>query len=478
VQQVNKSNVEAQNNTPQASRYWIGVGILVLVLVVATVAIALSGGTPTLRARRTVPDNGGSASVNPLIQVYFARPVDKATVERAISVTPAFTYTLSWEENTLNLDPVASLLANTEYTVQIGPGVVDSDGAEMAGDLTWRFTTRQPRIAYLNVQEDNRAELWMVNTSGSDAQRLSTPDQSVQAYGVAPNGSSMVFTVEEGAGTVNLWRIDDGANGLHRLTNDPNVMYGSPTFSPSGELLAVEIRRLTQVGEVQQQSPPVIELRRPADGSPAGEVYGGQGDMAHSPRWAADGTRMAFYEPNQGSVGIHDFTTGETRFFLGENALLSTQTWSPDGRALVYTAVVVNDNGTAQQQIIYRDVDLGTPVYYGETVGDQADPAWHPNGELIAYAYKAPPGLESGNGIWTMLPTGDGKFPLVTAATIGVSEEAIFSYPIWSPDGNWLLFGVFDPAAPDAGQSIWIVQRDGSNVQKVVEEGYQPLWVP
>lgn len=471
-------NVQIEHKTPSSTRFWIGVGILIAVLVVATVGIALSGGTPTLRARRTVPDNGATASVNPLIQVYFARPVDKGTVERTITVTPAFTYTLSWDENTLNLHPTSPLTANGDYTVKIGPGVMDSDGEEMAGDLTWSFKTRQPRIAFLNLQNDNRAELWMVNADGSESHRLSTPDQSVQNYAVAPNGSSLVFTVEEGAGTVNLWRIDDGASGLHRLTNDQRVMYGAPTFSPSGDLLAVEIRRLTQVGETEQQSPPVIELRRPTDGSPAGEVYGGQGDMAHSPRWSGDGTQMAFYEPNQGSVAIHDFTTSDTRFFLGENALLSSQTWSPDGRALVYTAVVVNDNGTAQQQVIYRDVNLGTPVYYGETVGDQADPAWHPKGDLIAYAYKAPPGLENGNGIWTMLPTGDGKFPLVTAATIGVSGDAIFSYPIWSPDGNWLLFGVFDPATPDAGQSVWIVERDGSNVQKVIEEGYQPLWVP
>lgn len=470
--------MQSTTHSPNASRYWIGVGVLVTLLVVATVAIALLGGSPTLRARRTVPEAGSTTSVNPLIQVYFARPVDKATVERAISVSPLFTYTLSWEENTLTLDPVSALAANREYNVQIGPGVVDSEGAEMAGELTWSFTTRQPRIAYLKIQADNRAELWMANADGSDNHRLSTPDQSVQNYAVAPDGSALAFTVEEGEGTVNLWRVDDGASGLHRLTSDQKVMYGSPTFSPSGDLLAVEVRRLTQVGEVEQQSPPVIELRRPTDGSPAGKVYGGQGDMAHSPRWSADGTRMAFYEPNQGSVGIYDFPTTESRFFLGENALLSTQTWSPDGRALVYTAVVVNDNGTAQQQIIYRDVDLGTPVYYGETVGDQADPAWHPNGDLIAYAYKAPPGLENGNGIWTMLPTGDGKFPLVTAATIGVSGEAIFSYPIWSPDGNWLLFGVFDPVVANAGQSIWIVQRDGGNVQRVIDEGYQPLWVP
>ncbi len=392
-----KHNMGHEGRTvPNVTRYWIGVGALVLILVVVTAAVAILGGTPTLRARRTVPENGSTASVNPAIQVYFARPVDKSTVERTITVSPPFSYTLSWDENTLNMDPAGSLAANLEYTVKIGPGVMDSDGAEMAGDLTWSFRTRQPRIAYLNLQDDNRAELWMVNADGSDNRRLTTPDQSVQNYAVAPNGSSLVFTVEEGAGTVNLWRIDDGASGLHRLTTDQKVMYGSPAFSPGGDLLAVEIRRLTQVGEVEQQSPPLIELRRPTDGSPAGKVYGGQGDMAHSPRWSVDGTRMAFYEPNQGSVAIHDFTTGETRFFLGENALLSTQTWSPDGRALVYTTVVVNENGSAQQQVIYRDVDLGTPVFYGEPVGDQADPAWHPAGELIAYAYKAPPGLENG----------------------------------------------------------------------------------
>jgi hypothetical protein len=320
---------QTQQAKNAANRFWIGVGVFVTLLVVGTVAIALMGGSPTLRARRTVPDAGSSASVNPLIQVYFAHPVDKSSVERTITVTPTFEYNITWEENTLSLLPLRPLTANRDYTVQIGPGVADGDGAEMQGEVAWSFRTRSPRIAYLRLQDDNRAELWRSNADGSDAQRLSSPDQSVQSFAVAPNGDAIVYTVEEGTGTVNLWRVDDGANGLHRLTNDPQVMYGAPAFSPGGDLLAVEIRTLTQVGDTQQQSPPSIALRRPTDGSPAGEVYGGGGDMAHSPRWSSDGTRLAFFEPNQGSVGIYDFTAGQPRFFLGENAILSTQHGRP-----------------------------------------------------------------------------------------------------------------------------------------------------
>lgn len=452
-------------------RYWLAIGGLTFILVAATVAIIVAGGTPTLRPRRLTPEDGAMASTNPAIQVYFARPVNTQTVDPTIRIEPPLPFDTLWSENTLTIRPQQPLAAGAEYRISIGPGVQDAEGTEMSGTIEWSFTTRQPRIAYLSFVDFTTGELWLTDLEGGEPRRLSSPSQNVQSFGAAPNGSAIIFTVEEGENNVNLWRADDGSWGLRRLTNDQNVIYREPQFSPGGDLVAVEQMRMVEVGtQGLQRTPPIIELRNPADGSPAGAVYGGQGETGYAPRWSPDGTRLAFYEGNGQAVGVYDFTTSQPAFFSGENALLGFQVWSPNSNILAYTAVVIDADGTAQQQVVLRDTNLGTAAFYGESVGDQADAAWHPDGSVLAYAYRGPPELPNSNGIWTMLPDGTGRLPLVTEAGY------IFSAPLWSPDGEWLLYGKYDEAAN--AQSLWAIRRDGRDNHLIAEEGYGAVWVP
>lgn len=458
-------------NPPLNTRpYWTGVVLLVGALLLASLLLVWQGSNPAVRARQVTPAPGSLVSVKPAIRLRFSRAVDKSSVEGKVVVSPEFAFELSWAENELRILPRSPLLAETDYTVTVGPGLRDANGNEMAGQVQWQFRTRQPRLAFILFQGDNASELWMVDLSGENAQRLSAPGQAVRDFDAAPDGSTLVYTVEEGPDTVGLWRVEPEQRGFTRLTEEPNVVYGSPRFGPSGDLLAVEVREMVQIGDQGSAlSPPRLELRRPADGSPAGEIYGKQGEVGHSPRWSPNGTRLAFFEANSSAVGIFNFTS-DLRFFPGESALLGSQGWSPDSRALTYTVLHFAERG-AQQNVVMRDLELGTESNLGEPIGDQADPAWHPDGSIIAYAYKPPSGLNTGAGIWLMRPDGSGRIPLVT------DPNAIFSLPLWSPDGEWLIFSRFDPIG-EPQQSLWAIRRDGSDLHQVAADGFQPAWVP
>ncbi len=452
-------------------RYWIGVSFFVVVLVAASLFVMLQGSNANLRARHLQPASGSEVSVRPAIRVLFTRAVDKASVERAVSISPEVEFDLSWTENELRILPRTPLQAETEYTVTIGPGVRDASNEELAGTLQWHFRTRQPRIAYIRPAEGEGQELWVSNLDGAKARRLSAPGQFVQDYDAAPNGSMIVYAVEEGPATVNLWRAEPARRGLTRLTDETGVVYGAPRFSPSSDLVAVEVRRQVEIADQGPTlAPPQLELRRPGDGSPAGLVYGEGPEVGHTPRWSPDGTHIAFYEANQNAIGLFNFTS-DVRFFPAESGYLGAQAWDPYGRALIYTRVRLLERG-AQQVVVLRDLQLGTEIPYGESTGDQGDPAWSPDGSLIAYAYRPPPGLNTPSGIWIMSPDGSGRIPLVS------EPDVMYTQPLWSPDGQWLLYARFDLTDPSGGQSIWAIRRDGTEAHQVAEEGYQASWLP
>lgn len=465
--------IESIEPTPivDTRRFWAGVALLVGALLIASIVVGLQGGSATLRARRFQPEAGSTVSVRPALRVLFPRPLDKGSVENAVFIFPITPFDLSWNENELRILPRTPLQAETEYTVTVGPGVRDAAGDPLEGLLQWRFRTRQPQVAFVRAAEGGLPELWLTRLDGSDSRRVSAPGQSVHDYDAAPDGSALVFAVEEAANTVNLWRAPLDREGLDRLTDEPGTLYGAPRYGPSGDLLAVEVRKEVSIGDQGTQlAPPHLELRRPADGSPAGVIFGEGPEFGHTPRWSYDGTRIAFFAANANAVGIYNFTT-ELRFFPGESAYLGPQAWSPDGRALTYTVIRFSDSG-AQQVVVVRDLQLGTESGFAEPTGDQADPAWSPDATTIAYAFRNPAGGDNGGSLWLVRPDGTGKVLLVG------EPDVIYSQPLWSPDGAWLLFGRVDLAAATPTQSIWAIRSDGTDLHPVVADGYQATWVP
>ena len=461
------------NRSVDARLWWLGVSLFIVALVAASMFVIWQGSNRTVRASQLTPEPGSTVSVRQAIRVLFADRMDKGSVEGNVFVSPALPIELAWDNDSkqLRILPLAAMIAETEYTITVGPGVRDINGVEMQGQIEWTFGTRAPRVAYTSFRNDVTPELWISDLSGENAQRLSAPEQFVLDFEPSPDGSMIVYTVEEGPNTVNLWRAGTEEIEMTRLTEEQNTIYGAPRFNSTGDLLAVEVREEFQIGDQGSQlTPPRLQLRRPTDGSPAGDIYGGQGAIAHTPRWSPDGTHIAFFEANANALGVFNFTA-DLRFFPAESAQLGSQSWSPDGRAIIYTAVHLLDQG-AQQNIVLRDLELGTEISLGESNGDQADPAWSPDGTTVAYIYKPPRNDTNNEGIWLMRPDGTGKVPLVSEPNV------IYSLPLWSPDGQWLLFGRFNLNNDKATQTLWAIRRDGSDLHQVAEEGFLFAWVP
>lgn len=56
-----------------------------------------------------------------------------------------------------------------------------------------------------------------------------------------------------------------------------------------------------------------------------------------------------------------------------------------------------------------------------------------------------------------------------------VTSGHLDSAPVWSPDGSRLAF---DRSYPDDRQEVWVANADGTDAQRLAEDGFGPIWSP
>ncbi|MFZ0547090.1 MAG: hypothetical protein WAM60_16715 [Candidatus Promineifilaceae bacterium] len=153
-----------------------------------------------------------------------------------------------------------------------------------------------------------------------------------------------------------------------------------------------------------------------------------------SPAPSPDGRYIAY--DRSGQAWIYDWETGESTQFNPadyglENVLaIAGPSWSPDANRLAWTisennpdwhiAVAVFDLSAGTAELFHPYQNLGRDGWF-------PGPAWHPDGDWLAFAAEDV-NLDQ-NGVWVVSTlTGEETF-------IGQGQN-----PIWSPDGRWLTY--------------------------------------
>jgi TolB protein len=232
-----------------------------------------------------------------------------------------------------------------------------------------------------------------------------------------------------------------------------------------------------------------------------------------TPRWAPDATRIAFtcYVPFRGitSAQICLYSTELNRLvsfprYRGTN---SSPAWSPDGSEIAFMSSQGGDpeiyvcdingghlhritfaagvstspawNPKTGKQIVFVSDRAGAPVLYlsnsdGSNVqkidlpdmGYVIDPAWSPNGQLVAFSWRRP----SGNyDIYVM--------DIVTHQLVELTRDAGRNErPSWAPDGRHLVF----ESTRTGTRQIWSMLADGSQPRELTyqEQNESPNWSP
>ncbi|MDE0468507.1 MAG: hypothetical protein OYL97_15760 [Candidatus Poribacteria bacterium] len=247
----------------------------------------------------------------------------------------------------------------------------------------------------------------------------------------------------------------------------------SPVFSRAPE--SAKIVYTSETVNIKQKGNSDIYIMNP-DGT--GQIKLTRHPASDSqPVWSPTGDKILFTSNRDGISDLFLMNADGTNVQQVFQKLANRRhgTWAPDGKRIAYYRV---DAQIENPGIYIATIDGGEE----ERIVSGWQPAWSPNGSEIVFISLEDLGIHTIN-----LQTGveDIVLPM---------EQAIPFDPVWSPDGTQIAFtginlvqlvvGNFLKAGgklPNAVETIYTVNRDGSQLEQVVFEDTKtsdPAWSP
>jgi TolB protein len=272
--------------------------------------------------------------------------------------------------------------------------------------------------------------------------------------GIAGIAESKVFFVSNRGGHREIWEMDYDGNNQHPITHVGSISL-SPRISPDGSRLAFS--SLTKTGwDVLMYS---MDLNRVVS-------FPRFGGTNLSPAWAPDGAKLAFSSSRTGDPEIYVVDAS------GANLKRMTASKGPDV-APVWNrktgAEIAWVSGRTGLPQIYTMESDGTNVQRLTDEGYAVSPAWHPNGQFLAFSWirHYGPGAPGAEDLYLM--------DIASKQWVQLSHDGGRNdFPSWSPDGRHLVF----QSSRSGSEQIWTMLANGTHQQQLTFTGSntQPNW--
>jgi len=269
-------------------------------------------------------------------------------------------------------------------------------------------------------------------------------------------GTQIAF-VSSRTGTKEIWLMDyDGAN-QHPLTSLRSIAL-TPRWSPDASRIAFTcfkpMIRVTaaQICMYSMDTGKLVSFPQ----------FKGSNS---SPSWSPDGSQIIFSSSMQGNPELYvsDANGSRPRRLTNSSGANTSATWNPKTGQ---TVVFVSDRGGVPQ--LYSMNADGTSVSKFDLpdMGYVIDPAWSPNGQILAFSWRRPNGNYD---IYVM--------EAATSKIVEITRDASRNErPSWAPDGRHIVF----ESTRGGTRQIWSMLADGSQPHQLTTTGHNesPNWSP
>ncbi|HYO82556.1 MAG TPA: DPP IV N-terminal domain-containing protein [Bryobacteraceae bacterium] len=327
--------------------------------------------------------------------------------------------------------------------------------AEQGGRMVlfgWFYNVAQPDVA--NAQVFGKIYNSTLDANGARQVAREFAADILQRFGATSLAGTKIVFVSTRSGSKEIWQMDYDGSNQRPVTNYRSIST-TPSVSPDGT-------RVAFTGFVRNR--PEILIHSLVTGRRL-PFYNQDASMNATPSFTPDGNQILFSSTAGGGyahIYVASANGSNLRRLTSVRAVEVEPKVNPkNGSDVVFVS------GRSGPQQIYRMNIEGTDVVRLTTgEGEAANPAWHPEGQHIAFAWTR--GFEPGNfNIFIM----DVSSRRVDQLTHGAGRN---ENPGWAPDGRHLVF-----SSRRGGRThIYTMLADGTQVKQLTTQGdnTMPLW--
>jgi dipeptidyl aminopeptidase/acylaminoacyl peptidase len=442
-------------------------GSILLALAVFVALAIFIGENAGARVRADLPENG---EVGPYqtIQLIFSEPVDAATASALLELDPAHDGTFEQvNDTTLRFASSRPFELDTAYKLTLRPGLISPTGNEVKSAQEWRFTVREPRVAYL-LTDGTSSSIWSVGLDGRNPTRLTDESIRVISFDAAQNGDFLVFTSVNEKGGIDVWRVRRDGSGASVLLDCGLDRCTTPAIAPNGWLVAYSREAAGPGPDLPFGSPRiwVLDLQNGSNNP----VYEDQSILGYNPAWSPDSQKLASYDGLADRIHLLDLRENQQYIFPSNTG--GPIAFSPDSNQLLFTTIEQKEDGL-RTQVRLADLPLNESITL-IGLNDTRDysyysVAWSPLENRAVLGFRA--GEDAPSQILWVFDPG-----LLEGIIITDEPEYTYNSPRWDPWGNALVYQQFKLRGqykPEVG--LW---RGETGEAMILAEGLMPRWLP
>ncbi len=302
---------------------------------------------------------------------------------------------------------------------------------------------------------------------GEEIKALTQTGGKIYEFSTAANGESLIFSRYNDSSGLDIWQISSNGNDARQLVACGADWCQGGVLSPDGSYLAYSRIAFSSATAGSAQAEIWILDMKKGENAPLDDVETGAGEQ---PVWSPDGARLAYYDPLEMGIKIVNMSDRSRQFL---DAGYVGGSWSPDGKALVFTAVTQQDLEDPLMQLYIADIEhpaIREAGKSGEMQIDFSTPMWSPDGKWLAVGWRyagGPPGKQIK------------LIQIDTGEEIAVAEDLTYSHTAyqWSPDGESLVYQRTKLGDSKAKPEIWVWEWESRSAHLLVRNGSLPHWL-